>query len=162
MVKESLCVCFLTEPSLWLLSVPVLMIWGPLVLVGLHDPSQSDQKTSHGGGRRAENWRSFSSKVLAFSVPNATRLAAVPGTPHNHKYEKVHLQFTSSGKSNNCTYIQMVCLLSKRKRKTFKCQNGIPNLFQISFKKSIPDLPITDVLLLIWLRTHHLDDLMGP
>jgi len=64
------------------------MIWGPLVLVGLHDPSQSDQKTSHGGGRRAENWRSFSSKVLAFSVPNATRLAAVPGTPHNHKYEK--------------------------------------------------------------------------
>ncbi|KAG2624231.1 hypothetical protein PVAP13_3KG114327 [Panicum virgatum] len=96
MVKESLCVCFLTEPSLWLLSVPVLMIWGPLVLVGLHDPSQSDQKTSHGGGRRAENWRSFSSKVLAFSVPNATRLAAVPGTPHNHKYKKVHLQFTSS------------------------------------------------------------------
>ncbi|PVH61692.1 hypothetical protein PAHAL_3G097700 [Panicum hallii] len=63
----------------------VLMIWGPLVLVGLHDPSQSDPKTSHGGGRRAENWRSFSSKVLAFSVPNATRLAAVPGTPHKYK-----------------------------------------------------------------------------
>jgi len=61
------------------------MIWGPLVLVGMHDPSQSDQKTSHGGERRAENWRSFSSKVLAFSAPNAAWLAAVPGTPHEYK-----------------------------------------------------------------------------
>jgi hypothetical protein len=49
-----------------------------------------------------------------------------------------------------------------KKKKHSKCQNGIPILFRISSKKYIPDLPITDVLLLIWLRTHHLDDLMGP
>lgn len=42
---------------------------------------------------RAENWLSFSSKVLAFSVFNATGLQLFQAPPH--KCKKVHLQFTS-------------------------------------------------------------------
>jgi hypothetical protein len=47
---------------------------GPLVLVGLHDTSLSDHRTSHGGVWELGGRGSFISKALGFSVPNAALL----------------------------------------------------------------------------------------
>lgn len=78
---------------------------GPLVLVGLHDTSLSDHRTSHGGGE--ESWelgiiqlkgaRLFSAQCCS------TQLAAV-AVPvqvwHPHKHKKAHLRLTTQAPVN--------------------------------------------------------------